>query len=503
MCGVGIVSLRSGSVGVRNAARKVQNTTPGPWVTWKGTRHGRYIKFIETYCRSPKGEGFGKPLKLARWQKEGMEEMFADGIDAAVQSFPRGNGKSTLEAALGVAGVYMDTETGAPQVPIIATRIHQAIRAAYGPAVSMIRAEPELDSRAIIYTGIATPRVFVPTTGGEMFPMSNDIDGLQGLDPSLAIADEIGFQPEDAWGALLMAGGKRSRSLVLGMGTPGVDHDNALYGIRQIIAEGGTIPRFYWREFAGDPGCDVGDRRQWRKANPAIGSKFLRPTALETDLRLMPEARFRIFRLGQWVDGYTSWLGEDGRSVWSGLRRNIKPTPGAPTWAGVDIGIKRDSSAVCIVQYLEDGSLGAWVRLWVPTREEPVDVTDVMQHLRELRARYKVGGISFDPKFFDVPSKMLHDEGLPMVEVPQSPERMTPIIGDLYDRIQQGIIHHDDDPAFAQQVLNAIPRFTDRGFTLQKQKSHGRIDACIALSLAVDRAVHRVKARPALFVGAA
>ena len=491
------------TTGRGNAARRVQNDKPGPWATWKGSRHGKYIRFIQTYCRSPKGAGHGKPLKLASWQKEGIEEMFADGIDAAVQSFPRGNGKSTLEAALGVAGVFMDTETGAPQVPIIATRIHQAVRAAYGPAVSMIRLEPELDSRAIIYTGIATPRVFVPTTQGEMFPMSNDIDGLQGLDPSLGIVDEIGFQPEDAWGALLMAGGKRSRSLVLGMGTPGVEHGNALFSIRKMIAEGGVIPRFYFREFAADPGCPIDDREQWHKANPAIKAKFLRITALETDIRLMPEARFRIFRLGQWVDGFASWLGEDGRAVWNGLRRSIRPTLGVPTWVGIDVGIKRDSTAVCIVQQLDDGHLGAWVRLWVPTKDEPVDVTDVMQHLRVLRDTYKVGGISYDPKFFDVPAKMLHDEGLPMIEVSQSPERMTPIIGDLYDRIQQGVIHHDGDPAFAEQVLNAIPRFTDRGFTLQKQKSRGRIDACIALALAIDRVQHRAKARPALFVGAA
>jgi phage terminase large subunit-like protein len=196
-------------------------------------------------------------------------------------------------------------------------------------------------------------------------------------------------------------------------------------------------------------------------------------------------------------------LGEDGRAVWNGLRRNIKPIAKAPTWVGVDIGIKRDSSAVCLVQQLADGHLGAWVRLWIPTKEEPVDVTDIMEHLRKLAATYQVGGISYDPRFFDVPAKMLHDQGLPMVEVPQSVERMTGIIGDLYDRIQRGEIHHDGNEAFAEQVLNAVPRYTDRGFTLQKAKSKGRIDACIALSLAVDRAQNRAKPRPALFVGVA
>lgn len=488
-------------VGQGNAARRVQNRTPGPWTSWRRTsRHGRYIKFIETFCRSPKGEGHGKPIKLATWQKEGIEAMFADGVDAAVQSFPRGNGKSTLEAALGVAGVFMDTETGAPQVPIISTRIAQAIRAAYGPAVSMINAEPELRDRAIIYTGVSAPRVYVPTTDGEMFPMSNDIDGLQGLDPSLAIADEIGFQPEDAWASLLMAGGKRSRSLVLGMGTPGIEHDNALYAIRKVIAEGGTIPRFYYREYAADPGCSVHDRAQWLKANPAIRSKFLRVTALETDLRLMPEARFRIFRLGQWVEGYESWLGPDGLKVWRDLVDPYDLVKGAPTWVGLDVGIKRDSTAVAVCQFRPDGRLHLVVRLWVPTDDQPVDVTDVMQHLRDLCNRYKVGAVSFDPKFFDVPAKMLHDEGLPMMEVPQSPERMTPVIGNMFERIMTGQISHDDDEAFEVQCLNAIPRFTENGFTLQKSKSRGRIDAIIAASLAVDRALNRSKGRSPLVV---
>jgi len=82
-----------------------------------------------------------------------------------------------------------------------------------------------------------------------------------------------------------------------------------------------------------------------------------------------------------------------------------------------------------------------------------------------------------------------------VVEVPQSPERMTPIIGNLYERIMTGQLTHDDDEVLAQHVMNAIPRFTDRGFTLQKQKSRGRIDGCIAVALAIDRAVNRIKAR--------
>jgi len=97
--------------------------------------------------------------------------------------------------------------------------------------------------------------------------------------------------------------------------------------------------------------------------------------------------------------------------------------------------------------------------------------------------------VSYDARFFDVPAKMLADEGLPMVEVPQAIERMTPILGSLFELIKRREIHHDGDPVLATHVLNAVPRFNERGFTLQKSKSRGRIDGCIALALAADRAL--------------
>ena len=109
-------------------------------------------------------------------------------------------------------------------------------------------------------------------------------------------------------------------------------------------------------------------------------------------------------------------------------------------------------------------------RFWVPADERPVDVTDVMEYLRELDRAYSVEAVSFDPRFFDVPAKMLTDEGLPMVEIPQSVERMTSVLGSLLELIKRGELRHDGDERLRQHVLNAVPRFNERGFTLQKSK---------------------------------
>jgi phage terminase large subunit-like protein len=430
-------------------------------------------------------------MRLADYQKEWLEQALASGISSAVFPTPRGNGKSTFGGAVAVWATFDEDETGAPQVPIIATTIGQAIKSVYGVAASMIQNEPELADRSLNFTGVTTPRISVPSNEGIMFPISNDINGLQGLDPSFAIVDELGFQSPEVWSSLLLASGKRSRSLIWGTGTPGLDRDNALWGIRELVMNGRAITGLVYKEYAADPACAIDDRDQWRKANPAMVAGFLRESALESALALVPESHFRVFRLGQWVDGVESWLGSDGRSVWNLTQDSYTLKIGEPTWVGVDVGIKRDSSAVVAVQYRPDGRLHAESKIWLPTADEPVDVTDIMAYLRVLGTKFKVGAISFDPRFFDVPAKMLYDEGLPLVEIPQSVERMTPAVGSLYELIRNAQITHGSDEQFTHQILNAVPRLNERGFTLSKGKSRGRIDACIALALAVDRAQHK------------
>lgn len=483
-----------------NAAKRVAIAAPGPWKGWTTkSRYARAVQFIETYCRAPKGVGFGKPMRLAPFQKAFLREALSKGIDNAILATPRGNGKSSFGGAIAVWALFDDDSTGAPQVPIVATTIGQAIRSCYGVAVAMIKAEPELLKRALIYTGVATPRVVTPFNNGELFPIANDVDGLQGLDPSLAIVDEIGFQPIAAWDSLRMASGKRPQSLVIGVGTPGLDRDNALFHLRRIIHEGQRPSGLVFKEYTAPLDAPLEEEATWRLANPAIKAGFLRISALHNDLAITPEGHFRIFRLGQWVDGVDSWLGPNSRVIWDSLAAPYDFLPSATTWVGVDVGIKRDSTAVVAVQRDDAGVFHALPRFWLPSDDRPVDVTDVMAYIRELSRAYDVQAVSFDPRFFDVPAKMLGDEGLPLIEIPQSVERMTGICGALFELVKGGQkIRHDGDEVLATHVLNAIPRFNERGFTLAKNKSRGRIDGVIALALAVDRALHPVDVEPAV-----
>jgi phage terminase large subunit-like protein len=163
--------------------------------------------------------------------------------------------------------------------------------------------------------------------------------------------------------------------------------------------------------------------------------------------------------------------------------------PGAETWVGIDVALKRDSTAIAWVQRRED----RWhvkCRIWEPQEDGHLDVTDAMQFLRDLAAMYDVRAMAYDPRFFDLPAQQLLDEGYPMVLFPQSLERMTPAVGQTFEAIKRGELSHDGEEIFEHQVLNAVAKFNERGFTLSKSKSgrKGRIDAAVAMCIAMSQA---------------
>lgn len=472
--------------GNRNAAKVQLADTDGPWRRWRTKeRHARAIRWIETYCIPPKGYGAGKPLRLAAYQKAWLEEVLAAGVTSAAMEVPRGNGKSTFLAALALWSLYDDDASGQPQIPIVATTMGQAVKSVYGVAVQMVEKHDELKTRRFRYNATGQWRLENPFNSGEMFPVSNDPDGLQGLDPSLAVCDEIGFMPVESWDSLLLASGKRPQSLVVGIGTPGFDKHSALWHLRTRAVSGDTIPGFSFTEYAADEGCDILDRDQWRKANPALDEGYMNIDALETAVALSPEAHFRIFRLGQWIDGVDSWLGADARTLWRSLEDPWGMEPGGDIWVGIDVALKHDTTAIVWVQRRPDGRWHAKTKIWHPADNERLDVADAMQWIRELGAMYRIQHAFYDPRFFDLPAQQLLDEGYPMVEFPQSLDRMTPAVGQAFEAIKRNEISHDGDPAFEAQVLNAVPRFNERGFTLAKAKSKGKIDACVALCIAL------------------
>jgi len=342
--------------------------------------------------------------------------------------------------------------------------------------------------------------------GGRIQVFAADDRTGDGIIPTLGLIDEPHRLPNlslyRTWTGKLQ---KRDGQIaaISTSGEPGSDFEQTLQRIREQATEvtrKGSFTRYAAKrlvlhEWALAPGADPEDMKAVKAANPFSGitvkmlaEKYKSPT--------MTRHHWLRFVCNRPTRDLDSWLGANGEALWLALKDPWDFEDHAPTWVGVDVGLKRDSTAVVAVQKREDGRLHATCKLWLPKPDEPVDVTDVMGYLRDLSDRYAVQAISFDPRFFDVPAKMLEDEGLPVIEIPQSLERMTPAIGNLYELIKKGGLTHDGDEPFAQQILNGVARVNERGFTLAKGKSRGRIDAAVALALAIDR-VHNEEAASA------
>jgi len=181
-------------------------------------------------------------------------------------------------------------------------------------------------------------------------------------------------------------------------------------------------------------------------------------------------------------DGAESWL---PAGAWDGCESDLEIPDGAEIAIGIDMALYTDDAAVVWCSEVDD-------RLVVRSKvfsSKPIDPLDVMACVRELAGRYKVKGGEYDPKFFLREGHELADEGIPLLEQPQSPARMIPACGFAFQQIVSGRLAHDGDPVLARHVTAAARRTYEQGWTLSKQKSHqaGRhvIDACIAMVLAL------------------
>ncbi len=179
------------------------------------------------------------------------------------------------------------------------------------------------------------------------------------------------------------------------------------------------------------------------------------------------------------------WL-RDEPQAWGSCLSTLEMLPAHPTWVGVDGSLNRDSTGVAWVQMI-DGRLVVRVRVWEPQGGR-IPYDEVRAWIRDLCTQFDVVSVAYDSRYFSESALELADEGLPMIEVPQSVDRMTPICGRAAEAVLAGELAHDGDPVLAQHVAAAQKKLNDRGFTFSKVKSGVHIDGWVAVCLAIGEA---------------
>ena len=449
-------------------------------------------EFAERYLSLSKGVRAGNPLLFTQWQRwllDSLLERRPDGrlrYRRALIGLPRKQGKSLMGSALGLYGLLAG-EAGAEVYSAAGDR--RQARIVFNEAKQQVLNSPLLSQACKVYRDA----IEAPMFSSVYRVVSADAKRQAGLNPSLVIFDELWVQPnDDLWDQLTLGSGARIDPLVVAITTAGYDIDTLcgrLYNYGKSIVSGDHKDEsfgFFWWEAPDN--CKLSDKKAWKATNPNIAEGLLSLEDMETSVTQSTEAAFRRFRLNQWVRIEESWL---PAGSWEKCYSDLTINRHDETFVGIDMALKHDSIAVVVAQPQKD-RIVVEAKIWQP-QQIGVDVAEVEQYLRSLHRNLNVKEFCYDPAYFQRSAEALSDDGLPMVEFPQTAGRMVPACGHTYEMITNTKLAHDGSPTFTDQVLSAAQRMTDTGWRLSKGKSKRKIDACIAMVRAVDRATRRAE----------
>ncbi len=467
----------------------------------------RVAAFIESFCRITKGKGTGDLLVLRDWQLDLLERLFAwDDNDSrkhrrALIGMPRKNGKSALGAGIALYGLLADDEPGA-EVYSCAGEKEQA-RIVFAMAKRMIELDPVLS----VATKLYRDAIDVPATASVYRVLSAEAYSKEGLNPSLVVFDEVHVQPnEDLWDVMTLGSGTRERPLILGITTAGVmtdtrGQDSLCYQLYQygknLLAGEIDDPTFFfhwWEPEQSD--CDWRAPDVWAGCNPALGD-FLHAQDFEVAVRQTRENAFRTKRLNQWVNAADSWL---PYGAWEELQIERHLKDGEEVVLGFDGSFNGDCTA--LVAATPDGFV-APVALWQKPEnvdEWHVDIEAVEAKIIETCKTYDVREIACDPYRWQRSMQVLENEGLPVVEFPQSVPRMVAACAKFFDAVMDKRIHHNGDVDLTRHMNHAVIKTDGKGPRLVKEHkmSKRHVDLAVAAVMAYDRAAQPEEPAPTI-----
>jgi phage terminase large subunit-like protein len=477
-------------------------------------------QWIEDNCICGEGDWYGKPMRLRQDQQafiyrwyEYCPECQRWHFEEALKGAATGDGKTGLIAALAVlefAGPPQLT-VPSPIIPIAAASDKQAdllfgvVQTMCGGENQSVKESPLVGFFEVYESEIS----FADGRPGHINRIASVGGTNEGGLPSLFICDEL-----HEWGDV---GDRKARvhtvvgksttkrrtprgpGRILNLSTAGFDRKRSLLGAmyeRGVKARRrpDTAPRFLmdWREAPDGLDFRRRDHRE-RAVRAASGAAdvlwSVKDRVDKWGTPSMPAHEWIRYFANKWVDVTDdSWLKEHP-GAWKRCEGVWESDPANPFVITVDMALKRDSVAVDRVEKLPDGRFAVTAKIWRPPPGGRIDHLDVFNYVIDEAVGSGFRGVIYDPRFFELPGRMLEDRGIEVIQFDQTPERMSPACGLAFDLIVGQQIVQDGDEEFASHVNAAVKRVQERGFTLSKGKSKQQIDAAVAMCMGL-RVLH-------------
>ncbi len=285
---------------------------------------------------------------------------------------------------------------------------------------------------------------------------------------------------------------------------------------------------------------DIYDEELWRKCNPSYGVT-IKPRQFRADARAAKqseaaERNFRWLRLNQWIATKdVGWLpltlydktqvgpsAKAEREEW--VRENLA---GKQCYGGLDLSTTTDLTAFVLIFPPQPG-LDSWVALFqawrpregvleaeqrdhVPYRDwaragflelcegDMIDFSQVEEAVTQAAARYQLEMLGVDPYLSRTLTQRLSDQGLAVVEIPQTMMHMSPAMKELERLIRAHEMLHVHNTC-ARWCFGNVRCAVDGNENMKpmKNRSIGRIDIAVAWIIAMATAIVAQNQKPDL-----
>lgn len=515
----------------------------------------RFAAFCEKYIRHTKGRWAGRPFILEDWQREFWWEALEVDPRTGLRIYqevglglPRKNGKSVMASAAGHYFLVADGEAE-PEVYAAAAARNQA-GIVLGQARRMALQSPAL----LRHVAVRAHLLECPRNGGIMRALSADAALQHGLNPSANIIDELhAHKNGDLYTALTTGTGAREQPFTLWITTGGEDA-SFMWDLVDTMETGpGTLEdrgalRIYrdrtngvliwW--YGAPAGADIHDPTVWRACNPASwlqdGHTLEREHGRLLARGAMPE--WRMYHLNQRSVGSDAWMAP---GLWASRAGEVALDPREPAFTCVRVGHGHQHAAMVTAQVQRvDGRrvalnregrpvLGPGDRVVIQTKTYAADGTggqvslaDIERDIAALRravpaqvrAQVPVGTrgrmrdgalrgpeIAYAGAFFAGSAQRLRAEGVALVDVPSTPERLAPAAETLMQHVSAGTLVHDGDAELARQLANVVAKPMPKGWKPEPLDPDQPIVAARAAMLAVHHAITAPRWRPSTLNG--
>lgn len=445
---------------------------------------GNPIEFIETVLCDPQTR---KPFVLLPAERTFLQHAFQLNdrgrllYPEQIYSCPKKSGKTTLGALHALTTLLL---FGSPygECILAANDFEQAQGRAFAMIRRIVESSPLLRAEA----KITQDKITFGSFNAVVAAIAQDASGAAGGDQCLSVFDELwGYQSELAhrlFDELVVPPTRKiaARLTVTYAGFTGESNLlEALYhrGLAQPLIGsdlyGGDGILMFWSHVPVAPWQDESWLADMRRS--------LRPNAY---LRMI-ENRF-VSTESTFID--MSWFD-------ACVDPNLTPLvmqPSLPVHIGVDASVKRDSTAIVVVNWdkrVQKCRL-VWHRIFQPTAADPIDFeTMIEETLRDLHKRFRVQKVLYDPYQMAATAQRLVREGVKMEEYPQSVPNLTQASQNLYELIKGRNLQVYPDAAIRLAISRAVAVETARGWRIAKDKQSHKIDFVIALGMAALSAI--------------